>query len=312
MPCEGDNKEMCGGPSKSSLFEMHFCDASADRIKMVGEMATEAIDKARPLTKEADTVFTEAKALSDAWQLGVCSIEPQGKQVCSLNKGWVDMGNEANVAANEAEKAGTVLEKAEKGLEEAKTAVEDAGDKVTGEQAGKQDKAVEAVKDAAVALTSDASALEYKLKMLAGPLTGDKVMEKWEDHFEALGDTKKNWHAVCALEPIKGQSYIGLDDKETGKAACAGKCFSLVTGTDHCVGFNYQSINGLSACQLLTEHGLTKPGITQSVPIFEVSQTKIDDMKLSDLDCYTKKAFMGSHPGGPLKTDVVKKVTVDF
>lgn len=311
LACEGDNKEMCGGPDKSSLFEMHFCDASADRIKMVTGMATEATEKADPLKKEAETVFEEAKALSDAWQLGVCSLEPQGKLICSLNKGWVDMGNKANEAANEVNKTKTVLEKAETTLEEAAKKVEEAGDEVTGELAGKQDKAVEAVKDASVALTSAGGSIDYTLKQLAGPLTADKVMEKFEDHFETLGDSEKKWHAVCALEPIKGQSYISVRAEKDGVASCARKCFSLVTGTDACVGFNYQSINGLAACQLLTEAGLTKPGIAKSVPIFEVSESKIDAMKLEALDCWVKKAFMGSHPAGPLKVDVVKQVTTD-
>jgi hypothetical protein len=311
LPCEGDNKEMCGGPKKSSLFEMHFCDASADRLKMVKEMATEAKDKATPSKEHAEKVFEDAKALSDAWQLGVCSIEPQGKLVCSLNQAWVDMGNEANKEVNELDKADAVLEKAESTLEEAEKAVTDAGEEVTGELAGKQDEAVEAVKDASVSLKSAASGVDYALSTLAGPLAGDKVMDKYEEHFGALGDKENGWNSVCALEPIKGQSYIGLEKDGKGKEACAAKCFSLITGTDQCVGFNYQSINELAACQLLTEKGLTEPSISKAVPIFEVSNTKKDAMKLTALDCYTKKAFMGSHPSGPLKTDVVKQVTVD-
>jgi len=313
LPCEGDSKEMCGGPDKSSLFEMHFCDASAGRLEMVKGMAKEAKEAAAPAKEDAEKVFAEAKALSDAWQLGVCSLKPQGELVCSLNKAWVDMGSEANNEANEVDKAVDVLEKAEKSLEEAEKAVTDAGDEVTGELQGKQDKAVQAVKESSVSVTAKADGIKTSLSSLAGPINSDKVMKNFEDFFEALGDTEKKWHAVCALEPIKGQSYIGLDSEKesTGKASCASKCFSLVTGTDQCVGFNYQSINGLAACQLLTEKGLTKPVIAKAVPIFEVSQSKIDAMKLSALDCYTKKAFMGSHPAGPLKVEVVKQVTVD-
>jgi len=311
LPCEGDSKEMCGGPHKSSLFEMHFCDASASRIKMVKEMADEATTKAEPAKANAEKVFEDAKALSDAWQLGVCSIEPQGKLVCSLNSVWVEMGNAANKEVNEIDKATTVQKKAIETLEEAEKAVTDAGDEVTGELAGKQDKAVEAVKQAAVSLTSAGEGVNYTLARLAGPLTGEKVMDKYEDHFGALGDKENGWNAVCALEPIKGQSYIGLEKDGKGKEACAAKCFSLVTGTDQCVGFNYQSINELASCQLLTEKGLTKPALSKSVPIFEVSNTKKDAMQLTALDCYTKKAFMGSHPAGPLKTEVVKQVTVD-
>jgi len=310
LPCEGDNKEMCGGPEKSSLFEMHFCDNAAEKVNMVKDMAAEAQKKAEPAKKDAEQVFDDANALSDAWQLGVCSIKPQGELVCSLNKGWVDMGIEANKAANEVDKAVTVLEKAEKTLEEAETAVKDAGDKVTGEQAGKQDTAVEALKDASVSLTSAAEGINSTLSALAGPISGDKVMEKYEDHFQALGDPDKGWHAICALEPITGQSYIGLKAKDS-LAACATKCFGLVTGTDACVGFNYQAIDELAACQLLTEKGLTKPALSKSVPIFEVSNSKMEKMKLTDISCYTKKAFMGSHPSGPLGSEVVKQITVD-
>jgi len=311
LPCEGDSKEMCGGPKKSSLFEMHFCDASADRLKMVKGMAMDAMDKAEPSKEKAEKVFEDAKALADAWQLGVCSLEPQGKLICSYNKMWVDMGNVANKEVNEIDKAVTVLEKAEKTLEEAETAVTDAGEEVTGELAGKQDKAVEAVKDASVSLTSAADGVNSTLATLAGPLSGEKLMDNYEEHFGALGDKENGWNAVCALEPITGQSYIGLEKDGKGKEACAAKCFSLVTGTDQCVGFNYQAINELAACQLLTEKGLTKPALSKAVPIFEVSNTKKDAMKLTALDCYTKKAFMGSHPSGPLNTEVVKQVTVD-
>lgn len=302
---------MCGGPKKSSLFEMHFCDASADRLAMVKDLATAAKDKATPVKESAEKVFEDAKALSDAWQLGVCSIEPQGKLVCGYNQMWVDMGNTANKEVNEIDKAVDVLEKAEETLKEAETAVTDAGDEVTGELAGKQDKAVDAVKDASVAVTSAASGVDYALSTLAGPIAGDKLMDNYEEHFGALGDKENGWNAVCALEPIKGQSYIGLEKDGKGKEACAAKCFSLVTGTDACVGFNYQAINELAACQLLTEKGLTKPAMSKAVPIFEVSNTKKDAMKLTALDCYTKKAVMGSHPAGPLKTEVVKQVTVD-
>jgi len=312
LPCEGDSKEMCGGPEKSSLFEMHFCDKSAGMLKMVGEMAKKAKDKAEPLKEDVEKIQKNAMELSDSWQLGVCSIEPQGALVCSLNKGWVDMGNEANEAANEVDKAVTVLDKSEETLDEAKKAVEDAGDKVTGEQAGKQDKAVAAVSEAAVSLTSAGDKVDFAIKKLGGPLVKDgKKMDDFKEHFEALGDKENGWQAVCALEPIGGQSYVGL---EGGTESCAHKCFSLVTGTDACVGFNYQSNGALKACQLLTEKGLTKPegALSTSVPIFEISDTKRGDMKLTDIDCYVKKAFMGSHPEGPLKTQVVKQVTVDF
>merc|ERR1719424_1235406 len=73
LPCEGDSKEMCGVPDKSSLFEMHFCDASAGRLEMVKGMAKDAKEAAAPAKEDAKKVFTEANALSDAWQLGVCS-----------------------------------------------------------------------------------------------------------------------------------------------------------------------------------------------------------------------------------------------
>jgi len=310
LPCEGDSKEMCGGPEKSSLFEMHWCNAAAGRVQMVKDMATKAHDEAAPEKKSAEKVFEDANALSSAWQLGVCSIKPQGELACSLTKGWVDMGNEANKAVNEIDKAVTVLDKAEETLKEAETAVTDAGDDVTGEQAGKQDKAVDAVKAASVSLTTATEHVNSTLSTLAGPIAGGNVMEKYEDHFQALGDPEKGWHAICALEPIKGQSYIGLKT-ESSMAACATKCFSLITGTDHCVGFNYQAIEDLAACQLLTEKGLTKPALSKSVPIFEVSNSKKEKMTLTDLSCYTKKAFMGSHPSGPLQTEVVKQITVD-
>jgi len=312
LPCEGDNKEMCGGPAKSSLFEMHFCDASADRMAQAKDEAKAATEKATASVDLAQSVFDKANALSSAWELGVCSIKPQGELVCSLPKTWVDKGVEANKAANEGEKKINAVAS----MEEALGKVEDEVAKVkegemTGELAGKQDKAVAAVKDASVAAKVASDSIGNTISTLAGPLGSDKVMEGFEDHFEALGDTKKGWHAVCALEPIKGQSYIALADEKKGPAACARKCFSLVTGTDSCVAFNYQYADGLAACQLLTEEGLTKPALAKAVPIFEVSESKLEAQKITAVDCWAKKAFMGSHPNGPLHAEVVKQVTVD-
>merc|ERR1719359_1380703 len=97
----------------------------------------------------------------------------------------------------------------------------------------------------------------------------------------------------------------------SGVQACGFKCLKLVVGTSSCVAFNYQEIDGLAACQLLTEEGLTKPAIAKAVPIFEVSESKRDALGFTALDCYAKKAFMGSHPSGPLKTEVVRQVTLE-
>lgn len=308
LPCEGDSKEKCGGPEKSSLFEMHFCDAAADRAKMAEDMVKEAKEKGEKLIEEGNKTYAGAKELVEAWQLGVCSVEPEGKRVCALPEGWQDKGSELNKLASKAEYQLGVADGRLADFKDASEKVSDAGDNVTGAMANEVDKALDFVKDSVVDASMATDKVEVALKMTAGPLKGE-AWDKFEDMFEPLGNVKEDWYAICALVGIPAASYMAVGGN--GPSTCAEKCFGLITGTGQCVAFNYQEIGDLQSCQLLTEEGLTKPAIQKAVPIFEMSKSKRDKAGLKDMGCYAKKVFMSSHPSGALKTTVVRQITVD-
>jgi len=59
--CEGDNTKLCGGKSKSSIFAMHFCDSTADDLKL-------RVDYAEVLEEQIDFAVKKAKVMSDDMQ----------------------------------------------------------------------------------------------------------------------------------------------------------------------------------------------------------------------------------------------------
>merc|ERR1719487_406235 len=67
LPCEGDAKEMCGGPKKSSTFEMHFCDSSADDAKLASDQAAKAIEKAKDAGEKGKKISEQMKTISAQW-----------------------------------------------------------------------------------------------------------------------------------------------------------------------------------------------------------------------------------------------------
>jgi len=56
VPCEGEPDQICGGKSKSSIFEMHFCDSSADDAKLASDQAEKAIEKAKEVGEKGKKI----------------------------------------------------------------------------------------------------------------------------------------------------------------------------------------------------------------------------------------------------------------
>ena len=129
--------------------------------------------------------------------------------------------------------------------------------------------------------------------------------------FTALGDVDGGWNAICALAAIDGQSYVAVTEDDP--SVCGNHCLGLSSGTDACVAFNYQYKDGLAACQFLKEKGIIEPesSMNMAVPIFEVSNTKKDQMEIAALGCYASGSFLAGHPRGPLKAHAIREITAE-
>lgn len=306
--CEGDKKELCGGPEKSSLFEMHMCGDSQSEADYALESSGESEKAAKALVDAANTTAFKLVGLSKAFQLGVCSKGKEGQRVCSLPPMWVATANDALSAASKTKQTAYELSTMTKQLEGHMKAAKDAGDALNASLASKMELTTHAVLDASAKTKGSSAGLKMELSAIGGPLS-KKATTKYLDVFQALGDTKAGWFAVCALEPISGQAFAALsDDSPEG---CASKCLSLSSGTNACAAFNYQYKDGLAACQLLSGEGLVEPRIAKAIPVFEVSKSKRDAMGLASLGCYASGSFVAGHPRGPLGVEVVGKSIVD-
>jgi hypothetical protein len=304
-PCEGDTKEMCGGMEKSSMFEMHMCADSASEAEQAAEMSKKAVEASKAIVKEGKTTTAKLSALANDWKLGVCSVKPEGERVCSLSTQWTQTGNDISTAGAEATHKTDVLEKKTKALAEAQ-AVLKKNDKDAKALSAVEGLTVE-VRDAAAAVQGSVEVMKGTVKRINGPAIGEPL--KSFDVFKALGDVKNKWYAVCALVPVPGESYAAVAKDDP--AACATRCLQLSSGTEACAAFNYQYKDGLATCQMLTAEGIVTPAdaINAAVPIFEVSETKRDDMGIASMGCYAHGRFTEGHPKGPLGIKVVREVT---
>jgi len=309
-PCAGDTKEMCGGDKKSSVFEMHMCGDSAAEAETAQALASDATSAANAFIEAAKSTTTKVHALVDVWKLSVCSVKPEGERACAWPRVWLAQAAEVEAASAETGHLETVLAERGSEISAALQAVEDLGDEVNATQASALEAATVALRDAAVKVEGSTATSQMALAKLTGPLAGGAPLASFASVFTALGDVENGWHGLCALKPIKGQSFaaVALDDP----SVCGNYCLGLSTGLDACVAFNYQYRDGLAACQLLRAEGITHPKTMMSagVPIFEVSGDKREEMGIASLGCYASGSFLHGHPKGPLKADVIREVTV--
>jgi len=303
--CEGDQKQMCGGPDKSSLFEMHMCGNSQSEAQLAQEITATAGAKAGAALENATAVVGKLRGLADAWTPGVCSMQPEGGRICAYNAQWGTFADKIGDSAMKVAFAANLSITAAAALTEATgAAAGNASD--AGAQSG-MELATRPVNDAAAKLQGITAMLTLTLGAVAGPFADDVPLASFDAVFTALGATSDGWHAVCALVPVAGASYAAV--AEDSPARCGNDCLSKSTGTESCVGFNYQYKDGLATCQLLTAGGLVQPTINKAVPIFEVSESKMSAMGITSMGCYATGAFLQGHPRGPLKAEVLREIT---
>jgi hypothetical protein len=117
--CEGDKEQMCGGMGKSSLFEMHMCADSASEADHAADMSKKSVAASKAVVKAGKAVTDKLMALATSWQLGVCSLKPEGQRVCALNGVWTATANEIRTDGSETTHTTDVLEKKTKALADA-------------------------------------------------------------------------------------------------------------------------------------------------------------------------------------------------
>merc|ERR1719375_126546 len=90
--CEGNPTTMCGGMSKSSIFEMHFCDSTAEDLAKTAEKAGDFLSEAKPIGEKA---MEDAEKLQAAAETGQATFGNAGDTVMS------DLMQSAKVFAGE-------------------------------------------------------------------------------------------------------------------------------------------------------------------------------------------------------------------
>merc|ERR1740129_25613 len=98
-PCEGDNKEMCGGIEKSSLFEMHMCRDSLDEADSAQGRSAAAIHAAAEVQQQVDDTVDHLRRLALHYNLTFCSVAPEGPRVCGVRQAWLAAAAEMSSAA---------------------------------------------------------------------------------------------------------------------------------------------------------------------------------------------------------------------
>lgn len=302
-PCEGDAKEMCGGMEKSSLFEMHLCSNSVDKASLALQQGGAASALTHSAAAAATQTATDVRALAQAWQLGVCSVEPEGPRVCNYAEAWLSAAAALGESAAAAGHAAKLLDGKVAALAAEKAKAQAAGAAPDASAVTSMELTTADVRDLSAKAMGAAAKTNLTLTSIAGPVNG-RSYEKFQEIFEPVGSGS----ALCALEMIPGEFYVAVAAVDPSR--CADRCLSLSTGLQACVAFNYQHKGGLAACQLLMQEGLLQPkdSISMSVPIFEVDAAKATAMGLSSSACYAKIGFMAAHPKGSLGTVVVRTI----
>lgn len=158
-------------------------------------------------------------------------------------------------------------------------------------------------------VSTEQNKVDFAVKKFEGPLGTSKPLENFDEMFQSLGNsTLSRSHAVCDLELQEAAPVFEAVREKADVTVCAAKCLDM---QDKCVAFNVQFYKGLLSCQFLSREGLTKPILIFAIPVFEVSQSRVDKMEFGVIDCYAKKSFMMNNGRGKTKIDTLKKVIVE-
>jgi len=213
-PCDGDSSQMCGGKSKSDVYEMHACNDAAANLKAAVKKGLKAVDElvtlAEDLKSSADYMQSNAEQIQAAFgKVGDSAVSG----LCQSAK---QFAGKCTHAADDGKKHGTEIEAF--GAQAGDVGNDQESEKLTGElndasgKAGSQTKELAALKKT-ISPPSDeqSSKLYYPIMYFA-----DK----------AFKDSPTTCGGKAAADP-----------SVTTFKGCATSCEDAVVAG--CVGFNY-------------------------------------------------------------------------
>jgi len=223
--CEGEPTTFCGGMAKSSIFEMHFCDDTAEDLEAAAGKAEEILSK---LKDDGGKVVEISKTFTEDAQKAQDTYGSGGDTVAS------DLMQEAKVVAGDTQHAGEDAVKLGEQLEELKKKAEG----LTGESFTDPAKAKEAEETISKIdeLVSEGEASIDKV---------DAIIEKYGSTEKPEGEPLKQYYPIMyfvddAFNTVPSTCGGDLIKPFAGSAQeCAANCASL--GME-CKGFFYAGL----------------------------------------------------------------------
>merc|ERR1719486_869796 len=230
--CEGDNTQMCGGKSKSSLFAMHMCDSTADDLST-------STGKASSMKASMDTKSKLAKKLSGALQGAGEALQKSFGQVG--DSGMTGHAQSAKVFAGDLEAATKAVDKVSAELGDLAKSGNGLKDFTDPETVAKAERAMEGIDET----MADGEVVTDKLDKLLDLAEHKAVSGAVKQYYPMMYFVDKEYTDVpqtCSGDVV-AKPVVGSAD------ACAAACDSNI---HECVGFQYVEDGKFSGCVLLS------------------------------------------------------------
>jgi hypothetical protein len=231
--CEGDNTQMCGGKSKSSLWAMHMCDSTADDVST-------SSGKALSMKASMDSKSKEAKGLSASLQGAGEALQKSFGQVG--DSGMTGHAQNAKVFAGKLEAATKAVDKVSAKLGDLAGSTKSLKDFTDPDTVTKAERTMEAIDET----MAEGEAATDKLDTLLALAQHEAVSGAVKQYYPAMYFVDKEFDDVpstCTGEVV-AEPLVGSAD------ACAAACDSHI---HECVGFQYVELDSkTSGCMLLS------------------------------------------------------------
>jgi hypothetical protein len=233
--CEGDNTQMCGGKSKSSVFAMHMCDSTEEDVGIRAGTASEMKASLSSKAAEAEGYGQVMQSMAAAMQKSFGSVGDSGATGL-MQKAKVFAGTLVHTA--DGKEASTGLG----GLAKDASALKDFTDPAT---VTKAERTMEAIDEA----VAEAEGLADKLDDLNGLANYDKRAQSGalKQYYPVMYFVDKEFESnpsTCSgdlvAEPVVAESADG----------CATACDANI---HECVGFQSVKASGTELCFLFSK-----------------------------------------------------------
>jgi len=205
--CEGDRTQRCGGPKAGSTFAMHRSGDSEDEAALSLKMAEEGQTNLAEATGKLDAQVKSLRNMAKAWNFE-CGSRPA---VCNYDDLW---WRASDTLVNYSRS----VEKVRHEISDAVTELTHAQANLTDETYGIMEKASDVAKK--MSITSETAAQSISAEVEGPTKELQSLDESSSAHlFIELGDTEKQWHAICDLEILHQMSGLEFSALEETKAA---------------------------------------------------------------------------------------------